>query len=162
MVFKQTVLREEKIKFGIIITCVSFPLIFLIVWVLAKEIENMHFVLLLLIICLPIFLLILFLVFKNLEWYCVYDERIDVKCVFGKKNSVYFDNVIFVEELQINLSSRGMEKTFYIFNDGRKNNNNILDVNSCYNSKKYNLRIYKTAELENYILNIRNLPIIRK
>lgn len=55
-----------------------------------------------------------------------------------------------------------MEKTFYIFNDGRKNNNNILDVNSCYNSKKYNLRIYKTAELENYILNIRNLPIIRK
>ena len=81
---------------------------------------------------------------------------------FWEKNSVYFDNVIFVEELQINLSSRGMEKTFYIFNDGRKNNNNILDVNSCYNSKKYNLRIYKTAELENYILNIRNLPIIRK
>ena len=52
----------------------------------------------------------------------------------------------------------GMEKEFYILNDGRKNNKNFANINSCYNKKKFNLRIYKTPELEKFI-HIKNLTI---
>ena len=58
-----------------------------------------------------------------------------------------------VEDIEINLTTRGMKRRFLIFNDGRKNNSNFFDLNSCYNNKKFNLRIYKTNELENYIIN---------
>ena len=92
--------------------------------------------------------------FKYLEWYCIYDDHIEVRNIYGKKNSVFFNNVSSVEEIEINLTTRGMKKVFYIFNDGRKNNGNIFDVNSCYNNKKFNLKIYKTEKLENYIKNI--------
>ena len=57
--------------------------------------------------------------------------------IYGKKNSVYFNNVSSVEKVKINLTTRGMEKEFYIFNDGRKNNANIFNINSCYNNKKF-------------------------
>ena len=71
----------------------------------------------------------------------------------AKKNSVFFNNVSSVEEVEINLTNRGMKKMFYIFNDGRKNNSHIFNINSCYNNKKFNLKIYKTNKLENYIIN---------
>ena len=89
---------------------------------------------------------------KNLEWYCIFNDRIEVRCPFGKKNVVYYNNILFVEEVGISLTTRGEDKPFYVFNDGRKNNGNIFNVNSCYNKRKYNVRIYKTSMLENYIM----------
>ena len=154
MIFKQNVLKEEIIKFLIgVIGGGLIPYIALIIIFLIRE-ENPEFVLLFFsIIFIPILILLILMGFIYLEWYCIYDDHIEVRNIYGKKNSVFFNNVSSVEEIEINLITRGMEKTFYIFNDGRKNNGNILDVNSCYNNKKFNLKIYKTNKLENYIIN---------
>lgn len=153
MIFKQKVLKEEKIKFGIIIACVAIPYVFILIISLINNYEVKFLILLFLAILLPIFLLLVLIGLKYLEWYYIYDDHIEVRNIYGVKNLVYFNNVSFIEEVVINLTTRGMKKTFYIFNDGRKNNNNILEINSCYNNKRFNLRIYKTDMLENYIKN---------
>ena len=160
MIFKQGVLREEKIKFfvGIIGVFVPYSVIISIALMCLHEIRIL--ITFLLILFLPLFFLVLLFSLMNLEWFHIYDDRIEARYIFGIKNIVYFDNVLFVQELTINLTSRGMKKKFYVFNDGRKNNNNILDVNSCYNRKAFNLRIHKTYELENYIQNSLKLKIV--
>ena len=153
MIFKQNVLKEEIIKFLIVVIGVHTIFISIIVIGLITE-ENPELLLFSLsIIFIPILILMILIGFKYLEWYCIYDDHIEVRNIYGKKNSVFFNNVSSVEEIKINLTTRGMKKVFYIFDDGRKNNGNIFDVNSCYNNKKFNLRIYKTNELENYITN---------
>ena len=152
MIYKQKVLMEEKIKLGIGFAGVFVPFIVVAVLIFVNEYDR-YLILTFLMISLPIFLLLLLVGVKYLEWYCIYDDHIEVRNIYGVKNTVYYCNVAFVEEVRITLTTRGMEKTFYIFNDGRKNNNNILDYNSCYNNKKFNLRIYKTNWLENYIIN---------
>jgi hypothetical protein len=58
--------------------------------------------------------------------------------------------VSFVKEISITLY-KGTKKAFYLFNDGRKDNDNMFDFNSHYNNKKFNVRIYKTEKLENFI-----------
>ncbi len=153
MIFKQNVLKEEIIKFLIGVIGVLIIYISMIVIGLITE-ENPELLLFSLsIIFIPILILMILIGFKYLEWYCIYDDHIEVRNIYGKKNSVFFNNVSSVEEIDINLTTRGMKKVFYIFNDGRKNNCNIFDVNSCYNNKKFNLKIYKTNKLENYIIN---------
>ena len=153
MIFKQNVLREEIIKFLIVVIGVFTIYIAVIVIGLITE-ENPKLLLFgLSIIFIPILIFITLIGFKYLEWYCIYDDHIEVRNVYGKKNSVFFNKVFSVEEVEINLTNRGMKKKFYIFNDGRKNNSNIFNINSCYNNKKFNLKIYKTNKLENYIIN---------
>ena len=108
---------------------------------------------------LPIFLIALLLSLSQLEWYLIYSDRIEVKGLFSIKNTVYFDKVLFAERVEIPLTNSGMYVPFFIFNDGRKNNGNILDSNSCYNRKKYNLRTYITPELEEYITKTLHIKI---
>ena len=154
MIFKQNVLKEEIIKFLIVVIGDLAIYIAIIIIGLITE-ENPKLLLFSLsIIFIPILILMILIGFKYLEWYCIYDDHIEVRNIYGKKNSVFFNNVSSVEEVEINLTSRGTKKSFYIFNDGRKNNGNIFDFNSCYNNKKFNLKIYKTEKLENYIKNI--------
>lgn len=152
MIFKQNVLKEEIIKFLIGVIGVLAIYIAIIVIGLTTE-ENPKLLLFgLSIIFFPILILMILIGFKYLEWYCIYDDHIEVRNIYGKKNSVFFNNVSSVEEVEINLTNRGMKKMFYIFNDGRKNNSHIFNINSCYNNKKFNLKIYKTNKLENYII----------
>lgn len=153
MLFKQNVLKEEIIKFLIVVIGVLTIFISIIAIGLIRE-ENPELLLFSLsIMFIPILILTILIGFKYLEWYCIYDDHIEVRNIYGKKNSVFFNDVSSVEEIEINLTTRGMKKVFYIFNDGRKNNGNIFDVNSCYNNKKFNLKIYKTNKLESYIIN---------
>ena len=153
MFIKQGVLKEEKIKFAIFMICSLIPFFAVTLLILLNDDGVEDLLTFILMYFIPLFLPMLFYGLKNLEWYHIYEDKIEVLCLFGKKNSVEYTNVKFVEEVKINLTSRSMEKSFFIFNDGRKNNNNILDINSCYNNKKFNLRIYKTCELENFIIN---------
>ena len=153
MIFKQSVLKEEIIKFLIVVIGVISIYIAILVIGLITEEDPKLMVFGLSIIFIPILITMILIGFKYLEWYCIYDDHIEVRNIYGKKNSVFFNNVSSVEKIEINLTARGMKKTFYIFNDGRKNNSNIFNINSCYNNKKFNLRIYKTDELENYIVN---------
>lgn len=154
MIFKQNVLKEEKIKFliSVISVFVSYIAIFVIGLITKENLKLLLFCTSLIFV--PILILMVLIGFKNLEWYCIYEDHIEVRNIYGMKNSVYYNNVSKIEEVKIKLITRGMEKTFYIFNDGRKNNDNMIDINSCYNKKKFNLRIYKTDKLENYIINI--------
>lgn len=153
MIFKQNVLKEEIIKFLIGVIGVLAIYIAIIVIGLITE-ENPKLLLFgLSIIFFPILILMILIGFKYLEWYCIYDDHIEVRNIYGKINSVFYNNVSSVEEVEIYLY-RGTKKKFYIFNDGRKNNGNIFDFNSCYNNKKFNLKIYKTEKLEDYIKNI--------
>lgn len=159
MIFKQNVLKEEKIKFIILITCIAVPYVAIAIINFINQYEIKFFITLLIIFFLPILLLIIFIGINNLEWYYIYNDCIESRNLYGIKNTVFFENVSFVEEIKLNLTTRGMEKEFYIFNDGRMNNNNIFDSNSCYNNKKFNFRIYKTEELEKYIINILKIKV---
>lgn len=142
MIFKQKVLKEEKIKLGIIISCVVIPYVAIAIINFINQYNFRMFITIFLIALFPILIIILLIGFKNLEWYIVYNNKIEVRNIYGIKNIVFYDSVLFIEELEINLTTRGMNKKFYIFNDGRKNNNSIFNINSCYNNKKFNLRIY--------------------
>ena len=157
MIFKQGILKEEKIKFFGTILATLTPYITLAIFGLISR-ESVEVVLLFLIISLSLFSLILLFGLINLEWFNIYDDRIEARYIFGVKNTVYFDDVLDVQQVKINLTTRGMEKIFYIFNDGRKNNKSIANINSCYNKKNFNLRIYKTSKLENFV-NMKNLTI---
>lgn len=159
MIFKQSVLKEEKWKLAIMIFSVVFPCVLIVMLSFINRDEIKYVLTFMLFFCLPIIMLILLFGTYHLEWYCVFDDRIEVRTVYGIKNSVYFNKVSRVEEVMINLTTRGMEKAFYIFDDGRKNNNNFFNINSCYNKKRYNLRIYKTKELEEYIKNTVKIEI---
>lgn len=159
MILKQKVLKEEKIKLILSLISITAPFIAIGVWVIINEDSVMLFLVFALVLFLPIFLLALLLSLPQLEWFYIYMDRIEAKSVFGVKNTVYFDDVLFIEKTEIPLTSRGMYRTFFIFHDGRNNNGNILNNNSCYNHKKYNFRIYMTSELEQYIVSTLHLNI---
>ena len=159
MIFKQGVLKEEKIKFLIAISAPFIPFFVVsVIGIVQGEIQSV--LVFSLVFLVPLFSVAVLGGLTNLEWFYIYDDRIEARYIFGIKNIVYFDNVLNVQQTEINLTTRGMEKEFYIFNDGRKNNKNFANINSCYNKKKFNLIIYKTSELENFI-NIKNLNVQR-
>ena len=151
MIFKQKILKEEKMKFYIVFACL-FTLIslFLIFCFAIKESFELIFMVISIIIF-PLFTIFFLIQLNYFEWFYIFSDRIEVRCPYGLKNKVYFKNIVLIEEVSINLTSRGMKKQFYIINDGRKNNSNFFNINSCYNKKKFNLRIYKTEQLKKYI-----------
>ena len=151
MIFKQRVLKEEIIKLVLLIVCMLIPIVLLFACVIITKDNVGLFFTFILVIYFPIFLLALLLSLTQLEWFLIYTDRIEAKGILGVKNTVYWEDVLFVEKTKIPLTSRGMYKNFFIFHDGRKNNGNMFNSDSCYNKKKYNLRIYTTPELEEYI-----------
>lgn len=159
MVFKQGILREEKMKFFVGNLCILVPF-FALIAILVFNGDNISgWLLFSLLTFWPLFVAALFISIYQLEWFSVYHDRIDVRNVFGVKNTVFYETVQYVEEREIPLTSRGTYKTFYIFVDGRKNRRDLYGRRSCYNSRKYSPIIYKTPELENYILNVLHLEV---
>ena len=159
MIFKQGILKEEKIKFlSSIIAVLIIPLAILIIILINKDNLKL-FIIFSLIFVFPILTILILLGLKNLEWFHIYEDKIEARCLFGVKNIVYFKDVLFVQELKINITSRGTPKYFLVFNDGRKNNDSFFDLNSCYNKKKYNFIIYKAPEIENYVINVLQLKV---
>ena len=94
-----------------------------------------------------------------LEWFHIYEDRIEARGIFGCKNKVIYKNVEYVEETMIHINSYET-RLYYIFHDGRKMyRGGHLNRNTFLNHKKYMLRIPKTLETENYILNTLHLEI---
>lgn len=159
MVFKQGILREEKMKFFVGNLCILVPF-FVLTAIFAFKSDNISgWLLFSLLTFWPLFVAALLISVHQLEWFSVYHDRIGVRNIFGLKNTAFYENVQFVEEREIPLTSRGTYKTFYVFYDGRKSKQNLYGQPSCYNSRKYSLIIYKTPELENYILNVLHLEV---
>ncbi len=148
MLLKQGVSKEEMFKF-ILLNVVQLLVLFaVIVLLLSRELDSRPLIITVSVLWFPLFFAQSILGIFNLEWFLIYEDRIECRCLFYVKNVVYFQNVISIENKIINLTARGMEKEFFILQDGRKNTSNILGRMSCYNRKKYSFRIYKTKELE--------------
>lgn len=161
MLFRQRIMKQKMILCiaANLITFILFGVVFLIGF-MQGETDITAAVLVATLCLIPLFMALL-LSLNELEWYDVYEDRIEAKCIFGRKNVVYYHEVQFVELAMIGIA-RGIQKPFYIFNDGRKNNSSILDINSPSNKKKFNLRIHYSPEMENHILNTLGMPIISK
>lgn len=158
MIFKQGILIDEKIRY--FAPTVAVCLFLIIPLIVLSILDNALLVCVIFLMLLsPAFIISQLIGAIYLEWFCIYQDRIEVRNIYGIRNVVYYKDVISVEELDISLGAYGWRKRFYIFNDGRKNNNSDVDFNSCYNSKKYNLRIYKTKKIEDYITNVLGLNI---
>lgn len=158
MILKIRPPREEILKLTLALISILIPSLFVGIWIIVNDNFEL-FLVYIGIFLFPISLLAILLYLNQLEWYYIYSDRIEVKGLFSVKNTVCFKKVLFVERVEIPLTSRGMYRPFFIFNDGRKNNGNILDSNSCYNRKKYNLRTYITPELEEYITKTLHIKI---
>ena len=161
MIFKQNALKEEKIRFLIAVTGVFALYLATIVLCLTQKEENPEdAVFVLSILFFPILILMILIGLNCIEWFCVYNNRIEAMCIYGRKNVVYFKDVLFVQELTINLTKRGMPKKFLVFNDGRKNSTIFFGLaNSCYNIKRSNLQIPKTPQLEKYVIEVLKFEI---
>ena len=160
MIFKQKILWKRLLISGIaFVALLVFPIV-LFIHSLIKN-EWREYLIISSILFLPIILLSLLWDFWYLEWYYVYADHIEVRTIYGIKNIVYYSDVLFVEEKVINLTIHGdLQETFYIFNDGRKKDRKTFGIGRYYNRKKYNLRIYKTKELENYNVNTLKIKIV--
>ena len=159
MIFKQKILKEQKIGFFV---CVfAFTAILVAFLFFTQNVYPIDFPTLLLIIFVYVIAVLpnLLIQLRDMEWYCIYKDRIEARNVFGLRNTVYFKQVSFVEETDIMISMGG-PKTFYIFNDGRKNTRNLFGIYPFYNNKKINLRIYKTKEIEKFIKNTLRIKIV--
>lgn len=93
------------------------------------------------------------------EWFYIYEDRIEARCIWGCKNKVMIHDVAAVEEVMLHINSYA-QCPYYVFYDGRKMHKDGFEGRSTFlNYKKYMLRIHKTPEVEDYILNTLHLEI---
>ena len=87
------------------------------------------------------------------ERFEIYEDKIIVRNnALRIRNMVLLENVKFVEEGKLSIGGAENFVDYYILNDGRKNKRSGWQYrNGIYNKKKYNLRIYKTEELEAFL-----------
>ena len=106
IIFKQGVSKEEKIKFFSIISCVAIPYIAIIIINAMYQYDMKALIVFLLMCFFPLFVLTILMGMNYLEWYCIYDDRIEVRCPFGKKNVVYtqVDDRHFTVSVEIEIS----------------------------------------------------------
>ena len=161
MLFKQGVAKEEK-------WCAwALPIGMMAMWFpicLAPAIQDGRFDITL---CFTFVVFLLFILpfillgLSNMEWFHIYADRLECNSTLGQKNVVHFCNVAYVEEIKINWISRGDPRIFYIFHDGRKsyNDKHFFSSQSCYNKKEFALRIRKTPEMEDFIVNTLHFEI---
>lgn len=155
LVYKQNIAKEELWKFLPPQVAILVGYLSLMILGIVRDGERETVIVFAGVLLIPILLNVIVGLYY-LEWFCVYTDRIEAKSIYGIKNIVYFRNIQFVEELEINLTTRGMPRSFYIFHDGRENYcaQSVFARNSCYNKKKYNLRIRKTEAIERLVAQI--------
>jgi len=153
LIYKQNISKEELWKFSLPLVAILIGYLSLMLMGIVRDGEKETVIVFAGVLLIPILLLNVIVGLYYLEWFCVYADRIEAKSIYGIKNIVYFRNIQFVEELEINLTTRGMPRLFYIFHDGRENYRaqSVFARNSCYNKKKYNLRIRKTEAIERLV-----------
>ena len=150
MLFKQPVQQKQKnILRDFFIVAGVFFLLTMISWFLYgnEALLLLFFPLLQINVCMHY-------LFQEMEWFEIYEDKIIVRNnALRIKNMVLFKNVKFVEEGKLNLLNNAPELVdYYILNDGRKNKRpGWPHKNEFRNRKKYNLRIYKTDELETFL-----------
>lgn len=152
MIFKQGVSKGEWFKLILGHICVLVPYTILVVACMMRA-ESIQTIGLFLLVCFaPLYLILCVISLRYLEWYHIYDTKIEARGIFGIKNTVYFDQVTSVEEVEICLTTRGMKRIFYIFRDGRQDYGSaVIARNSCYNKKRFTFRVHKTRTLEAFL-----------
>ncbi len=148
---KQGPAKEEWFKFFLLTACILLPLIVSYIICLVRQEDMVVLLTFATIVYLPFVIITVLISLIYLEYFYIYDDRIEARCIYGLKNIAYFDKLLSIDVTKINLTARGAEKEFYIFRDGRADSRNILNINSCYNRRKYTLRVHKTEALEAFI-----------
>ena len=151
MIFKQRVLQDTKDPTHILSMLISLLVVGVLIICVDLNV-GLKSTIISLMVVLVIGMLCILIAIKDLEWFIIYKDRIEVKTIYHIRNIVYFKDVVFIEEIKLQVFKM-QYIPYFIFNDGRKNNNNIFDYTSYLNKKNYNLRIYKTPELEEFITN---------
>ena len=96
---------------------------------------------------------------NKIDWFYLYEDRIEARYALRVNNVVYYENVKFIEDVKIDVDAQ-IVNSFYIFNDGRVNTKkNKLEP---INNKSINLRINKTKELEDFVKNNLQIEIVKK
>ena len=151
MLFRQPVQhKQKKIAYEMLAATGVFFLI--VMTVIVIEVSRVYQVWILLLF--PVYFLgiVLNYVLHDFEMFEIYEDKIVARNILRIKNTVLFENVKFVEEGKLNLLLHGEIVDYYILNDGRKNKRPGWQYrNDFRNRKKYNLRIYKTDELEAFL-----------
>ena len=151
MIFKQRVLQDTKDPIHILSMLISLLVVGVLIICVDLNVGLKSTIISLMVI-LVIGMLCILIAIKDLEWFIIYKDRIEVKTIYHIRNIVYFKDVVFIEEIKLQVFKM-QYIPYFIFNDGRKNNNNIFDYTAYLNKKNFNLRIYKTPELEEFITN---------
>lgn len=161
MVFKQKAMAY--LRFGVLAIFVGF--LVCSARIIRLHRENIFEVILLI---LPLAILT-YTCIARLEWFYIYQDRIEARSVFGIRNVVYFCDVIMIQEKLLGLK---VSFSYYFFIDHRKTHKK--DGQKCeitgtekgspnaFNTKKYCLRIHKTPRLEEFMKNhpaLKDLPI---
>ena len=162
MVFKQK--EKAYVRYGLLATLVGF--LVYSVKIIQSYRENVFEGILLIF---PLAIL-MYVFIARTEWFYIYEDRIEARSVFGIRNVVYFCDVISIQEKVLSLN--GLLFAYYFFKDNRKTHKK--EGQKCkftetekgwpnaFNTKKYCLRIHKTAKLEAFIKNhpvLKNLPM---
>lgn len=162
MIFKlkmhKTILFSIKICIvGIIIVSFMIPSALILDYWINKDVESLSYVTnVFLFFSIPFVLVTSFLeLCSTLEWYIVYEDKIEVRYILGKKNEVYFKDVIYIKEFKIRLLTFSMEAVpFYMFVVPNKKKDGCID--ECLNKNNRCVRLYKSKELEEFIKNNHN------
>ena len=122
MVMKQSILKGEKIRCASqIALCPFLCLLLSLIGILSDSNFSFEIFHILIILFSPLIIVMTFLALVQLEWFHVYEDRIEVRGILGQKNVVYFKDVVFVEERKIPLTTRDYHTPFFIFHDRRNN-----------------------------------------
>ena len=93
MMFKQKILKEEVFKFMLALCVSIIPSIIIALLGLTTSDTIEIIAIVWLVVFLPIVLCMIFMAYWYLEWYYIFDDRIEAKNIFGNKNTVYFSDV---------------------------------------------------------------------
>ncbi len=155
IIFKQKINRESIFNYCVILIFSTLFLVMSIILFINNPNDRLANLISLIILFSSIFCPIYGM--TCLEWFEVYEDKIVVKCPLKTKNTVYFSNVKQIRIKKI-FYALGMYKYFYIFDDGRK----FQDSHHPWNSKKCNLKIYVTKQLEEFIKTKKDIEIIEE
>ena len=148
LLFRQRVVKDSLFvlitMLSFFIIAIIFSIIIMLFYVEKNSLDLIaSCVILLLLFIIPLGLASLVAIIQT-EWFLIYEDRIEAKNIFRIKNKVYYNKIIFVEEIAVKIV-RGNDCPILIINDGRKDYvKSFFKEPQICNNTKYNLRIPKS------------------
>jgi len=156
MKFKIKVNKDKII--GNIVMIVLYVIVYICFVIFAYIQKNKEILIGIPLFCIPMVMGQLDL-FRQMQWYEIYIDKIVVKNIYGKVNEVYFSAVKEIQEKRIATFTRDSGKKYYIFLDGRPLRR-WYEFLTCDNHKKTCVRVLVTDELKKFIIEEKQYVVI--